>query len=58
MFSVYRISEENFWRNYLYRVSLICLANELGVMSRDGESQSATETVTSDQAIGKNCFKL
>lgn len=45
------ISEENFWRNYFYRVSLICQANELSFMSREGDSQSATETYTSDQLI-------
>lgn len=47
------ISEENFWRNYFYRVSLICQANELSFMSREGDSQSATETVTSEQQIGE-----
>lgn len=46
------ISEENFWRNYFYRVSLICQANELSFMSREGESQAATET--SDNLIGKS----
>ncbi|XP_063928393.1 synapse-associated protein of 47 kDa isoform X3 [Zophobas morio] len=45
------ISEENFWRNYFYRVSLICQANELSFMSRDGDSQSAIKPVTSDQPI-------
>ncbi|CAG9855418.1 unnamed protein product [Phyllotreta striolata] len=45
------ITEENFWRNYFYRVSLICQANELSFMSREGDSQSATETYTSDQLI-------
>ncbi|XP_056645292.1 synapse-associated protein of 47 kDa isoform X1 [Diorhabda carinulata] len=45
------ISEENFWRNYFYRVSLICQANELSFMSREGDSQSATETYASDQLI-------
>jgi hypothetical protein len=48
------ISEENFWRNYFYRVSLICQANELSFMSRDGDSQSATETVTSDQPVASS----
>lgn len=47
------ISEENFWRNYFYRVSLICQANELSFMSREGDSQSATETVISEQQIGE-----
>nr|XP_023011768.1 synapse-associated protein of 47 kDa [Leptinotarsa decemlineata] len=45
------ISEENFWRNYFYRVSLICQANELSFMSREGDSQSARETYTSDPLI-------
>ncbi|GLV41687.1 Synapse-associated protein 47kD [Carabus blaptoides fortunei] len=34
------ISEENFWRNYFYRVSLICQANELSYMGREGENLS------------------
>ncbi|KAB0800955.1 hypothetical protein PPYR_05309 [Photinus pyralis] len=42
------ISEETFWKNYFYRVSLICQANELSFM---GNSQSGTETITSDQPI-------
>ncbi|XP_025834405.1 synapse-associated protein 1 isoform X2 [Agrilus planipennis] len=47
------ISEENFWRNYFYRVSLTCQANELNMMSREGENQPGTETVTSGQPIEK-----
>lgn len=46
------ITEENFWRNYFYRVSLICQANELSFMSREGDSQSG-ET-TSDQPLGES----
>ncbi|XP_044765643.1 synapse-associated protein of 47 kDa [Coccinella septempunctata] len=38
------ISEENFWRNYFYRVSLICQANEMSFISKDGESKYVTET--------------
>ncbi|XP_017775752.1 PREDICTED: synapse-associated protein of 47 kDa isoform X2 [Nicrophorus vespilloides] len=34
------ITEENFWRNYFYRVSLICQANELTFMPREGDNQS------------------
>lgn len=30
------ISEENFWRNYFYRVSLICQANEVSSMAQEG----------------------
>ncbi|CAH0561791.1 unnamed protein product [Brassicogethes aeneus] len=45
------ISEENFWKNYFYRVSLICQANELSFMSREGDSHSASETLISDQPL-------
>uniref|UniRef100_A0A1B6KKR3 BSD domain-containing protein n=1 Tax=Graphocephala atropunctata TaxID=36148 RepID=A0A1B6KKR3_9HEMI len=40
------ISEENFWRNYFYRVSLICQASELNSMAQEGntlESRISTE---------------
>lgn len=47
------MSEENFWRNYFYRVTLICQANDLSYMSRDGDSQLATDTTLSDHPIGK-----
>lgn len=30
--SLHRITEENFWRNYFYRVSLIIQAGELGTL--------------------------
>lgn len=46
------ISEENFWKNYFYRVSLICQANELSFMSREGENQPSDNTVISDQPVG------
>ncbi|KAK4871755.1 hypothetical protein RN001_015879 [Aquatica leii] len=45
------ISEENFWKNYFYRVSLICQANELSFL---GNSQSGTETITSEQPIDRS----
>lgn len=32
---VYRITEENFWKNYFYRVSLIIQAGELGTLGTD-----------------------
>ncbi|XP_076262701.1 synapse-associated protein 47kD isoform X2 [Rhynchophorus ferrugineus] len=38
------ISEEDFWKNYFYRVSLICQANELSFMSREGDSNAAINT--------------
>ncbi|BES93360.1 synapse-associated protein [Nesidiocoris tenuis] len=57
------ISEENFWRNYLYRVNLICQANEVSSMvqesgggsvdrtnSQDGQ---APETAASPEELGK-----
>lgn len=31
------ITEENFWRNYFYRVSLICQAADLGTLGMEGE---------------------
>lgn len=45
------ISEEEFWKNYFYRVSLICQANELSFMSRDSDNQA--DSVTSAQHIGE-----
>ncbi|KAK3926214.1 Synapse-associated protein of 47 kDa, partial [Frankliniella fusca] len=43
------ISEENFWRNYFYRVSLICQANELSSMAKEGgASASASRTSSTD----------
>uniref|UniRef100_A0A6B2EH72 Putative synapse-associated protein n=1 Tax=Phlebotomus kandelakii TaxID=1109342 RepID=A0A6B2EH72_9DIPT len=38
------ITEENFWRNYFYRVSLICQAAELGTLGTDSAGgQASTE---------------
>uniref|UniRef100_A0A1L8DFU3 Putative domain in transcription factors and synapse-associated protein n=1 Tax=Nyssomyia neivai TaxID=330878 RepID=A0A1L8DFU3_9DIPT len=38
------ITEENFWRNYFYRVSLICQAAELGTLGTDaGIGQGSPE---------------
>lgn len=34
--SFFRITEENFWRNYFYRVSLICQAADLGTLGDGG----------------------
>lgn len=31
----HRITEENFWRNYFYRVSLIIQAGDLGTLGTD-----------------------
>ncbi|XP_030746333.1 synapse-associated protein of 47 kDa isoform X2 [Sitophilus oryzae] len=46
------IPEEDFWKNYFYRVSLICQAYELSFMSREGDSNAATNT-SSVQPIDK-----
>lgn len=46
------VSEENFWRNYFYRVSLICQANEVSCMAREGGSHSGDSTFYSDQPMG------
>jgi hypothetical protein len=39
MFSIifHSITEENFWRNYFYRVALICQAGDLGTLGDDNE---------------------
>lgn len=31
------ITEENFWRNYFYRVSLICQAADLGTLGMQSD---------------------
>ncbi|XP_073979265.1 synapse-associated protein 47kD isoform X2 [Rhodnius prolixus] len=36
------IKEENFWRNYMYRVSLICQANELSSMVQENSNADRT----------------
>ncbi|XP_045482905.1 synapse-associated protein of 47 kDa [Harmonia axyridis] len=38
------ITEENFWRNYFYRVSLICQANEMSFISKEGENKYVTDS--------------
>lgn len=38
------ITEENFWRNYFYRVSLICQASELNSMAQEGGGTLETRT--------------
>lgn len=35
LFANDRITEENFWRNYFYRVSLIIQAGDLGTLGTD-----------------------
>lgn len=36
------ITEENFWRNYFYRVSLICQAGDLGTLGMHGGDDEGT----------------
>lgn len=33
------ITEENFWKNYFYRVSLICQASDLGTLGQESENE-------------------
>ncbi|KAH8265283.1 hypothetical protein KR038_003369 [Drosophila bunnanda] len=52
------ITEENFWRNYFYRVSLIIQAAELGTLGADGVGQAssgedAKEVTTNDKIKSK-----
>lgn len=44
---LYRISEEKFWRNYFYRVSLICQANELSSMA-ESEGRGSVSNAEDD----------
>jgi len=39
---MHSITEENFWRNYFYRVSLIIQAAELGTLGADGVGQASS----------------
>lgn len=36
------ITEEQFWRNYFYRVSLICQASDLGTLGQESESEGTS----------------
>ncbi|XP_046804313.1 synapse-associated protein of 47 kDa isoform X1 [Lucilia cuprina] len=46
------ITEENFWRNYFYRVSLIIQAAELGTLGEDGVAQASSgEDVKEQQSV-------
>ncbi|XP_066248281.1 synapse-associated protein of 47 kDa isoform X3 [Euwallacea similis] len=47
------ISEEEFWKNYFYRVSLICQANELSFMSREGDNQTGSVTSSAQPIVDK-----
>lgn len=39
------ITEEQFWRNYFYRVSLICQASDLGTLGQESESEGTLHCV-------------
>ncbi|XP_076760730.1 synapse-associated protein 47kD isoform X1 [Xylocopa sonorina] len=43
------ISEENFWRNYFYRVSVLRQSHELNTMANQTENLNQTSTGTVDQ---------
>jgi len=45
---LYSISEENFWRNYFYRVSLLRQGYELNAMARQQEESNPNQTLASD----------
>ncbi|XP_017103110.2 synapse-associated protein of 47 kDa isoform X8 [Drosophila bipectinata] len=51
------ITEENFWRNYFYRVSLIIQAAELGTLGADGVGQASSgedaKEVATKESISK-----
>lgn len=55
-----RIPEEKFWRNYFYRVSLICQANELNSMVQENEAatSSAASSKTAEQYKGIFVFHI
>lgn len=39
------ITEENFWRNYFYRVSLICQASDLGTLGAPESDENEGELI-------------
>ncbi|XP_075227921.1 synapse-associated protein 47kD isoform X2 [Lycorma delicatula] len=45
------INEENFWRNYFYRVSLICQASELNSMAQEGDARTTSIEASGDNAV-------
>ncbi|XP_017864262.1 PREDICTED: synapse-associated protein of 47 kDa isoform X1 [Drosophila arizonae] len=47
------ITEENFWRNYFYRVSLIIQAAELGTLGADGVGQASSGEDAANQLPDK-----
>ncbi|KAM8704195.1 hypothetical protein ACLKA7_008745 [Drosophila subpalustris] len=51
------ITEENFWRNYFYRVSLIIQAAELGTLGADGVGQASSGEDAKSQPDKENIDK-
>ncbi|CAH0731292.1 unnamed protein product, partial [Brenthis ino] len=48
------ITEENFWRNYFYRVSLICQANEADAAGgRQSSAEDSQDVSSSSEVVGK-----
>nr|XP_044251633.1 synapse-associated protein of 47 kDa isoform X2 [Drosophila takahashii] len=51
------ITEENFWRNYFYRVSLIIQAAELGTLGADGVGQASSGEDANEVAAKESVSK-
>ncbi|KAH8363642.1 hypothetical protein KR084_012592 [Drosophila pseudotakahashii] len=51
------ITEENFWRNYFYRVSLIIQAAELGTLGADGVGQASSGEDANEVATKESISK-
>ncbi|XP_037732036.1 synapse-associated protein of 47 kDa isoform X3 [Drosophila subpulchrella] len=51
------ITEENFWRNYFYRVSLIIQAAELGTLGADGVGQASSGEDANEVATKESTSK-
>ncbi|XP_047511923.1 synapse-associated protein of 47 kDa isoform X8 [Pieris napi] len=45
------ITEENFWRNYFYRVSLICQANEADAVARQSSADDSQESKSASEVL-------
>ncbi|XP_045504225.1 synapse-associated protein of 47 kDa isoform X3 [Colias croceus] len=45
------ITEENFWRNYFYRVSLICQANEADAVERQASADDSQDSKTASEGL-------
>ncbi|CAH4027363.1 unnamed protein product [Pieris brassicae] len=45
------ITEENFWRNYFYRVSLICQANEADAVARQSSADDSQDSKSASEDL-------